>query len=278
MPDSPGWRVRVVPNKYPALASDVTFEKYFPVTRMEVIHGRVPGFGSHEILIETPVKNRQMVDMDEGEIAEILIVYQERIQRYSSDGRFRTVVVFKNHGREAGASLVHSHTQLLALPVIPYRVAIQLQSFQEHMAAEGICLLCNILNKEMEEEQRVVSSEHGYLVMAPFAASSPFQLNIIPLEHNHDFSCIGEGSVHSLAKVLMRTLRSLRSILGEHPWNMILHNAPVGHNKGIDAMSYHWFIEITPRLTNPAGFEMGSGYYINTVAPEEYAEILRSKL
>jgi UDPglucose--hexose-1-phosphate uridylyltransferase len=274
MPDTPGWRVRVVPNKYPALSTESPYQDNRPTSGLDGIHGRISGFGSHEILIETPVKNRQMADMDVGEISEILEVCRERMQSYSNDRRFRTVVVFKNHGREAGASLVHSHTQLLALPVIPERVATQLRSFQEFRDAEGVCLLCSILNREMEEEKRVVSRGNGYLVMAPFAAISPFQLNIIPLRHEHDFSSAGEDSLHSLAQVLLKTLRRLRSVLGEHPWNMILHNAPVGQAEDADVSAYHWFIEITPRLSNPAGFEMGSGYFINTLAPEEYAEIL----
>lgn len=271
-PDSPGWRVRVVPNKFPALDKKLSCEPY-----IEGIHSRIPGFGTHEIVIETPVKNRQMADMDDVEVAEILAVFRERMRTHFSDGRFKTVILFKNHGKAAGASLVHSHTQLMALPVIPNNVASQLESFEEHRSEKDRCLMCEILEKEVREGDRVVVNESGYMVLAPFAASSPFQLNIVPRDHSHDFSLSDDDSLGHLAQVLGGTLRRLRSVLGEHPWNMVLHNAPANLDGERDATAYHWFLEITPRLTNPAGFEMGSGFSINTVAPEECAEILRTQ-
>ena len=272
-PDSPGWRVRVVPNKFPALTTANHPEQY-----KEGIHSRIPGFGAHEVVIETPVKDRQMADMSGGEIAEVLAVFRQRMQNFSKDGRFKTVILFKNHGKEAGASLVHSHTQLMALPVVPDNVAVQLASFQEHRAQKGLCLMCEILEKEVVDGDRVVEEEGGYMVLVPFAASSPFQLNIVPSDHLHDFSLSNDDSLDRLAPVLGHTLRRLRSVLGEHPWNMVLNNAPMDPEGETDVTAYHWFLEITPRLTNVAGFEMGSGFSINTVAPEECASLLRDAL
>lgn len=269
-PDSPGWRVRVVPNKFPALSVTDPYEN-----SIEEIHSRIPGFGSHEIIIETPVKGRQMADMGDDEITEVLYVFRERMHTHFSDGRFKTVIVFKNHGKEAGASLVHSHAQLIALPVVPSNVASQLQSFKDFQARKGGCLMCGIVEREITEKTRVIMNDNSYLIAAPFASSSPFQLNIIPKAHSHDFSSIDDHSIGKLAPVLGDILRRLRSVLGEHPWNMVLHNAPFDPEREEDAQAYHWFIEITPRLTNPAGFEIGSGFSINTVAPEECAEILR---
>jgi UDPglucose--hexose-1-phosphate uridylyltransferase len=269
-PDSPGWRVRVVPNKFPALAADLPYKQY-----TEGIHSSLPGFGVHEVVIETPVKDRQMADMDNGEIMEVLTVFRERIRFHFSDGRFKTVILFKNHGKEAGASLVHSHTQLMALPVIPNNVVTQLESFKAHWAEKNICLMCEILEREVQEGARVVSDEGGYLVVAPFASSSPFQLNIVPKAHSQDFSLSDDNSLNGLALVLGDTLRRLHSVLGEHAWNMVLHNTPVDPEGHMNMEAYHWFLEITPRLTNPAGFEMGSGFHINTVAPEECAALLR---
>jgi len=276
-PDSPGWRVRVVPNKFPALTIGMAPGGQPPILYTEGIHSRIPGLGAHEIVIETPVKDRQMVDMDDGEIAEILIVFRERMRAHFKNGLFKTVILFKNHGKEAGASLIHSHTQLMALPIIPNNVASQLQSFTEHRAEKNRCLMCEILEKEVVEGDRVVCDEGGYLVLAPFAASSPFQLNIVPRNHSSDFSLSDDDSLGHLAQVLGGTLRRLRSVLGEHPWNMVLHDAPANLDGERDATAYHWFIEITPRLTNPAGFEMGSGFSINTVAPEECAALLRTQ-
>ena len=269
-PDSPGWRVRVVPNKFPAFDKELPCEPY-----VKEIHSHIPGFGAHEIIIETPVKNRQMVNMTDDELAEVLIVFRERIRTHFSDGRFKTVILFKNHGKEAGASLVHSHTQLIALPVVPNNVASQLANFEGHLIEKDSCLMCEILEKEVKESDRIVEDESGYLVVAPFAASFPFQLNIVPKDHSHDFSLSDDDSLGNLAPVFGRTLRRLHSVLGEHPWNMVLHNAPVDPEGDLNVEAYHWFIEVTPRLTYPAGFEMGSGFYINTVAPEECAELLR---
>ena len=269
-PDTPGWRVRVVPNKFPALHKELPCEPY-----VEEIHSSIPGFGVHEIIIETAVRDRQIVDMTDNELAEVLIVFRERMRTHFSDGRFKTVILFKNHGKEAGASLVHSHTQLMALPVIPKNVASQLTSFEEHLIEKDRCLMCELLVREVQEEVRIVDDSGGYLVVAPFAASSPFQLNIVPKDHSHDFSLSDDDSLDSLATVLGSTLRRLHSALGEHPWNMVLHNAPMDPEGHLNVEAYHWFLEITPRLTNLAGFEMGSGFYINTVAPEECAELLR---
>jgi UDPglucose--hexose-1-phosphate uridylyltransferase len=263
----------VVPNKFPALATEYLCEPY-----TEGIHSRIQGFGVHEIVIETPIKNRQMVDMDDVEIAEVLVVFRERMHTHLSDGRFKTVILFKNHGKEAGASLVHSHTQLMALPVLPTNVALQLESFEMHRVDKDRCLMCEILEKEVKESARVVYDQGGYLVVAPFAASSPFQLNIVPRDHCHDFSLSDDDSLGNLAPVLGGTLRQLRSVLGEHPWNMVLHNAPVDPEGNASMEAYHWFLEITPRLTHSAGFEMGSGFFINTVAPEECAELLRAQV
>ena len=271
-PDSTGWQVRVVPNKYPALSTDHPLEPF-----SDGIHRSIQGFGVHEIIIETPVKNRQMADMDNWEISMVLTVIRERMKVHLTDGRFRAVILFKNHGKDAGASLVHSHTQLMALPLIPDNVALQLESFTDYLAREDRCLMCDILAREVAENDRMVYDENGYMVVVPFASSSPFQVNIVPKTHGHEFSLSGDSTLNRLAPVLGKTLRCLRSVLGEHPWNMVLHNAPVGVPDETIAKAYHWFLEITPRLINPAGFEMGSGFYINTIAPEECAALLREQ-
>ena len=271
-PDGPGWQVRVVPNKYPALSTDHPFEPLY-----EGIHSRTMGFGVHEVIVESPVKNRQMVDMEYTEIAEVLLVLRDRMKFHHRDGRFKTVILFKNHGKEAGGSLVHSHSQMVALPMMPDHVASKLESFITHRDETNHCLMCEILEKEVEDGNRIILDESDFVVLSPFSASSPFQLNIVPETHSHDFSLSDDESLHRFAAVLGNTLRCLRSVLGEHPWNMVWHTAPVNLSDKRDTTAYHWFVEITPRLTNPAGFEMGSGFYINTVAPEECAEILRTQ-
>lgn len=273
-PDGPGWRVRVVPNKFPAL-TDLMQGDLPKIPHTEGIHSHSPGFGVHEIVIETPVKNRQMLEMNQEEVSEVLAVYRERLRTHYSDRRLKTVFLFKNHGKEAGASLVHSHAQIMALPVLPDNAASQLASYEDYRVKNNSCLMCAILKKEVGEGERVVEETEGYVVLAPFAAISPFQLSIVPKDHHYDFSLSDDDSLESFARVLGDTLRRLHAVLGEHPWNMVLHNAPANLDDGRDVTAYHWFLEITPRLTNPAGFEMGSGIYINTVAPEESAALLR---
>ena len=277
-PDGPGWTVRVVPNKYPALSPDLPYEPY-----VEGIQSRIPGFGIHEILIETPVRNRQMVDMDREELGEVLLVLRDRLAAHLSDGRFRAVIGFKNHGKDAGASLVHSHCQIMALPVVPNHLAALLESFTEHRERTGNCLYCEIVESEKVKGERVIEDSGDFAALAPFAAASPFQVRIVPTIHSHSFTQLNEEGTSELAVILGSVLRRLRHVLGEHPWNMVFYTAPAETAGGEDSNSngnsnreFHWFLEITPRLTNLAGFEMGSGFLINTVSPEECAELLRA--
>jgi UDPglucose--hexose-1-phosphate uridylyltransferase len=286
-PDTPGWKIRVVPNKFPALSPNLKAEPF-----TEGLHRAIPGFGAHEIIIETPVKNRQLSDMSGAELVQVLGVMRERLRVYFSDGRFRTVVLFKNHGKEAGASLVHSHTQLVALPVVPSNLATMVKSFTDHREKAGNCLYCEILVREealrlssgqaggpstkLRAGSRIIESNDTFVVLAPFAAASPYQVRIVPRTHSHDFSAISDEDLEDFALVLGSILRRLQTVLGEHPYNMVLHTAPTEDpEEKRDIKAYHWFLEISPKLTNLAGFEMGSGFFINTVAPEECAELLR---
>jgi UDPglucose--hexose-1-phosphate uridylyltransferase len=269
-PDTPGWSVRIVPNKFPALSPGLP-QADLRELLVEEIHGSSPAFGIHEILIETPVKNRQMVDMDQEELGFVLSVLRDRLASHHADSRFRTVIGFKNHGKEAGASLVHSHSQIMALPMVPGNLAAMVQSFSTHQEGMSNCLYCEIIDREKAEGKRVVESSDIFVSLAPFAAASPFQVRIVPVAHSSYFTRISDEDTGALAAILGSTLRRLRRVLGEHPWNMVFYTAPAGDENEI----FHWFVEITPRVTTQAGFEMGSGISINTVAPEECAELLR---
>jgi len=271
-PDTPGWSVRIVPNKFPALTPDQP-QSDSREALVEDIQVSFPAFGIHEILIETPIKNRQMVDMDQDELGFVLSVLRERLASHLSDGRFQSVIGFKNHGKDAGASLVHSHTQIMALPMVPGNITTMVQSFSTHQEGTGGCLWCEIVGREEAEGSRVVERNDNFVALAPFAAASPFQVRIVPTIHSSDFTRISDENTSALAAILGSTLQRLRSVLGEHPWNMVIYSAPAGTK----AEDFHWFLEITPRVTTQAGFEMGTGISINTVAPEECAEMLRAQ-
>ena len=272
-PDTPGWTVRIVPNKFPALSPDLN-----PEPMVEGIDSSAPAFGTHEILIETPTRNRQMVDMEPGELRGVLSVFRDRMASHLSDGRFKAVIGFKNHGKEAGASLVHSHCQVMAMSMIPHSVAAMAESFTDHYEKNGECMLCEIIKREEGEGRRVVEKSESFFALAPFAAASPFQVRIVPISHSSDFTQISDDEVAALADILGSTLRRLRGALGEHPWNMVIYSTPLVAEGGEGSESFHWFLEITPRVTVKAGFEMGSGVSINIVAPEECAKLLRSSV
>ncbi|MBM3325299.1 MAG: hypothetical protein FJY66_06485 [Calditrichaeota bacterium] len=215
-------------------------------------------------------------------MAKVLRAYRERLADLERDLRFRYVLIFKNYGLSAGASLSHPHTQLIATPITPRTVAIELESAREHYSIKERCLFCDIISQEMEQDKRVVSTDEGYLVSTPFASRFPFELLISPIEHQHDFGQLSDVHLNRLAVVLKRTLSQLKQALNDPPYNFIVHTSPnmlargrrPGHWQTLP-YDYHWHIEIFPRLTRMAGFEWGTGFYINPTPPEDAARFLR---
>jgi UDPglucose--hexose-1-phosphate uridylyltransferase len=276
-PDTPGWRVRVIPNKYPALTTESPFnpEGLGP-------HLIGAGFGTHEIIIETPEDNLQIEDLPREHLADVLKIYVERLNELNSDGRFRTVLLFKNRGAEAGATIGHSHSQIMAIPVVPRFITDELSSCREHFNESGRCMMCRIIEEETQERVRVVVEDERYLVFAPFSSSVPFELRIVPREHCQDFSRVEDADLTHLSEVMKQTLKRLNTALDDPPYNFILHTSPPPPVKKGDEPSgpveeyYHWYFELTPRTTRSAGFERGTGFFINPTAPEEAAETLRN--
>ncbi len=272
-----GWQVRVIPNKFPALRIEGELEN-----RAEGLYDRMNGIGAHEVIIEHPDHERTMADLTTEELAEVLKAYRTRMLDLRRDSRFRYIFVFKNFGIEASANVPHSHSQLIAVPLIPPMIATELNSCREHFARKQRCLVCDLLRQERETKQRVVRDDGNFLVYAPYASSSPFELLIAPLEHSHDFTLLTDQQLLLLADALGDTLRRLRSILRDPPFSFILHSAPPMHLRwgrpdywASLPSDYHWHIEIAPKLTNVAGFEWGSGFQMNPTPPEEAAEFLR---
>lgn len=277
-PNQSGWQVRVIPNKFPALRIEGQLNN-----QAEGLYDRMNGIGAHEVIIEHPEHDRSMADMTPEEITEVLKAYRTRMLDLRNDSRFRYMFVFKNYGVEASANVPHSHSQLIAVPLIPPLIATELAACREHFERKERCLVCDLLRQERNSSERVVRDDGNFLVYAPFASNFPFELLIAPIEHSHDFTLLTDQQLLLLAEALRDTLRRLRSVLRDPPYSFILHSAPPMHLRwgrpdywASLPSDYHWHIELAPKLTPVAGFEWGSGFHMNPTPPEEAAEFLRS--
>jgi UDPglucose--hexose-1-phosphate uridylyltransferase len=274
-PNTPGWDVRVVPNKYPALRIEGDLNRE-GVGMCDMMNG----VGAHEVIIETPDHKKDLVDLAEDHIAKVIQVYRQRIMDLSGDDRFKYVLIFKNQGRAAGASLQHAHSQLIATPITPKRVKEELMGAMEHYNYKRRCIFCDYIKQETSVfGERLVAETGHFVTLSPFAARFPFEMWILPKRHAPDFTYIRDDEMVDLARMLKLILGKLRAALNDPPFNYILHMAPfrrprVGYWATIEE-DYHWHIELMPRLTRIAGFEWGSGFYINPTPPEVAAQILR---
>ena len=275
--NGPGWEMRVVPNKFPALRIEGD------LNRQGVgIYDQMNGVGAHEVLLESPDHKQHMADMSIAHLTDIFKVCQQRLLDLSRDRRFKYVLLFKNHGLSAGASLVHSHMQIVATPVTPRTIAIELEVARQHHQLKERCIFCDIIQQELQDGSRIVSLGDEFVTFAPYASRFPFELAIYPKQHYHDFATAPENVIQALAVTIKETLGRMRVGLNNPPFNFVLHNVPNIHHEPHRAgywdtleYDYHWHLELFPRLTRVAGFEWGSGYYINTTAPEDAADFLR---
>lgn len=266
-PNDPNWTLRVVPNKFPALRIEGELGK-----AADGIYDRMHGIGAHEVVIESERHDVDLFDLPEKRFEDVLWAYRDRLIDLSKDHRFKSVLIFKNHGAAAGASLTHSHSQLIALPVIPKRVMEEMTGCKEYYRFRDRCLFCDIVVQEMEQKVRIVEETGEFLAFAPYAPRFPFETWIVPKRHQCAYEMIEGDQAKALAAVFRRTLRRLNLALENPPFNFIVHSAPFQERA---ADFFHWHIEIMPKLTKVAGFEWGSGFYINPTPPEESAKYLR---
>jgi UDPglucose--hexose-1-phosphate uridylyltransferase len=262
-----GWTLRVVPNKFPALRIEGDIGK-----AGDGVYDRMNGIGAHEVVIETERHDVDLFDLPESRFEDVLWAYRERMLDLKKDRRFKSVIIFKNRGAAAGASLTHSHSQLIALPVVPKLVIEEMTGCREYFRFRDRCLFCDIVVQEMEQKVRIVEETGEFLACAPYAPRFPFETWIIPKRHQCAYEMIERDQAKALAAIFRRTLRRLNLALENPPFNYIIHSAAFQEWAGD---SYHWHIEIMPRLTKMAGFERGSGFYINPTPPEESAKYLR---
>jgi UDPglucose--hexose-1-phosphate uridylyltransferase len=266
-PNSPGWRVRVVPNRFPALKIEGDLDR-----QAEGIYDRMNGIGAHEVIIETPEHGRQMKDLSDVEMTDVLFAFKARVLDLRNDLRFRYILLFKNHGHLAGASLDHSHSQLIALPVVPRQVIEEIEGARRHHDLKERCIFCDVVGQERRDRSRLIFENDEFVAFAPYAPRSPFETWIVPKRHESNFEAEPKERLSLCGQALGTTLRRLASALGEPAYNFIVHSNPV---RDASSQSYHWHLEVMPALSQVAGFEWGSGFHINPVPPEEAAEFLR---
>jgi UDPglucose--hexose-1-phosphate uridylyltransferase len=264
---SSSWTLRVVPNKFPVLRVEGDHDR-----RGEGLYDCMNGIGAHEVLIETPSHDRTFADLEEREVEAVLGAYQDRMLDLKRDVRFRYVMVFKNHGAAAGATLAHTHSQLIALPVVPVTVSDEMEGARRYYEFKERCVFCDIVRQELADGRRVVFENGGFVALAPYAPKFPFETWIVPKTHRAAYETIERRDFAQLANALRTTLRRLNTALDNPPYNFILHTAPFAQG---NVPHYHWHLEIMPTLSKVAGFEWGSGFYINPTPPEDAAKFLR---
>jgi UDPglucose--hexose-1-phosphate uridylyltransferase len=277
-PNSPGWDVRVVPNRFPALQVEGQLDG-----QAEGIFDAVAGIGAHEVIVEAPRADVDLCDLPAPHLALVLLAYIERIRDLRRDLRLRYVAVFRNKGRAAGATVNHPLSQLVALPTIPPLPMAKLRSAREHYRRKERSIFSDIIRQEEAHGERVVLQTEHFIVLAPYASRSPFELVIYPRRQCHDLTLISDAERLDLAEVLGNVLRRLRVALNDPPYNYMLFTSPNAIPRPGRAdwwssleVDYRWHLEIVPRLTAAGGFSAASGCYLNPVAPEEAAAFLRT--
>ncbi len=266
-PNSPGWSLRVVPNKFPALRIEGELNR-----EGEGMYDKMNGIGAHEVVIETPRHFESLSTLPLKAVEYVLLAYRERIVDLRRDPRLRYVMVFKNYGVAAGASLEHSHSQIIALPIVPTRVREEIQGAKNYFDYKDRCVYCDIIRQELRDRRRVVYENQGFVSLAPFASRFPFEMWILPKLHQPSFELMASSLFPLAAEALSDILQRLKEVLEDPPYNYILHTSSFPEE---DWNHYHWHFEIMPKLTKVAGFEWGTGFYINPTPPEEAAEYLR---
>ncbi len=265
--NSPGWQVRVVPNKFPALAIEGELDR-----AGEGMYDKMNGIGAHEVIIETPRHEATFEGLPVEHVALVVKAAQDRMLDLQGDTRFRYIQLFRNKGSAAGASLEHPHSQLIALPILPKRLAEELSGSKKYFGYKERCVFCDIVAQETWTRTRIVCENDEFIAIVPFAARFPFEVWILPRKHLPSFEIMDEGMRLAYAGILKETLTRVTLALSDPPYNLIVHTCPCGER---DLRYYHWHTEIMPTLTKVAGFEWGSGFYINPTPPEDAARYLR---
>jgi len=266
LPNEAGWNVRVVPNRYPALQIEGDLDR----TGIG-IYDMMNGIGAHEVIIESPEHADGFHNYSKAQVRRIISAYADRYRDLKRDRRFRYILIFKNKGAAAGASLEHPHSQLIATPIIPKRVMEEVEGARQYYYYKERCVFCDIVRQELAAGKRIIHENELFVAMAPFASRFPFETWILPKDHKASFGDIEECEQDSFADIMHATLRRLIETLEYPPFNFIIHTSPCDEHC---SEYFHWHLEIMPRLTKIAGFEWGSGFYVNPMPPEDATKFL----
>jgi len=267
MPNSPGWSIRVVPNKFPALKNFGPIE-YSDTNLFESFSGE----GFHEVIIETPYHDKRLVDLEIENIRKIFQVYKERIVNLKKSKQVQYVLVFKNQGKSAGASIPHAHSQVIATPILPKQIEDEVSGMENYFEETKRCVLCDMMKEEFKNSSRLVTSNNDFCVLEPFASRFPFETWIVPLKHQPFFEDIKEDEIFNLSRIFTATLKKIDKILSKPAYNFVIHTSPLRLKR---KATFHWHIELIPKVTHVAGFERGAGFFINPVLPEKAAAMLK---
>jgi len=265
--NGPGWSLRVVPNRFPALRVEGELQK-----EGVGMFDKMSGVGAHEVIIETPEHRASLAELPVKSTEDLLWAFRDRITDLERDSRLKYAMIFKNSGARAGATLDHPHCQLIALPVMCREVSDEIQGALHYYEFKERCVFCDMIKQEMSEDVRVVTRSSMHVAVAPFAARFPFESWVMPIRHSSRFELSDADEMKSAAEVLHGVLRRMSAVLDNPAYNFYLHTSPLR----TPAMAhYHWHIEVLPAVTTVAGFERGSAFYINPVPPEEAAATMK---
>jgi UDPglucose--hexose-1-phosphate uridylyltransferase len=267
LPETGAWQTRVVANKFPALSREGQLTRNF-----DGVHRCIFGVGYHEIVVEHPYHNTTLALMRPVEIMYVLQNFYNRGWAMLRDARIEQIVYFKNHGVRAGATLKHPHSQIIALPVVPNDIRHRTEEARRYFDDNGECVYCVMMQDELEKGLRVVETNEHFVAFVLYAAPSPFHIWIVPRHHSVSFLYVQNDELTDLARIVGRVLNRLYIGLRDPNYNLIIRTAPA---KEISNDYLHWYVTVIPRLSRTAGFEMGSGMYINPSLPEESATFLR---
>lgn len=265
--DQKGWQVRVTTNKYPALSREGE-----RVRCTDGLHRSITGVGYHEVFIEHPQHNQTLALMEVCQIENLILAFRIRYRQIATDQRIEAIVIFKNHGVKAGTSLEHPHSQLAGLPIVPFQFRLRIDEAIRYFDDHGTCLFCTTIEDEMSAGSRVIAESKHFVAFIPYAALSPFHTWIFPLRHTSCFENIRDEEVSDLALILKTVLGKLYFALGNPDYNFTIRSSPTGEG---ETEHFHWYLAIVPHVSRIAGFELGSGMYINTAFPEDSAQFLR---
>ena len=265
--DGPGWDLRVVPNRVPVLRVEAG-----GAGGKDGLLEHEPGLGAHEVVVEAPRHDASWFTMSDDDLTRVLMAWRDRIADLRRDSRMKAALAFKNHGAKAGARLAHPHSQVVAMPRVPPRIDDEVRGAERHHATTGHCVFCDLVTQEVAAGARVVASTPGCVALAPYASRSPFEVWLVPKSHAARFEAASAGDLTAVVVALREVLAQMDAQLGRPAFNAVLHTAPYG--AAVEA-SYHWHLELVPRVLRATGFDIGTGTPVNPVPAEKAARVLR---